>query len=72
MTIEIIIIIAIIGVCALTGYLLNRREWNGGVCRKNGLRWQHFDTDSQGGRGYVAGDQYCWIGWPVDKVNKVI
>lgn len=44
-----------------------RLIWNNGICPDNGLPWQQFDTDSQGGRGYKAGDKYCWISWPVDR-----
>lgn len=46
------------------GYTSERRVWNGGVCKQNGLPWQMFDRDSQGGRGYKAGGIYCWISWP--------
>jgi hypothetical protein len=52
----------------LWGYLRERKEWNGGVCKENGQQWKYFDTDSQGGRGYKAGDYCCWISWPrIDK-----
>ena len=44
-----------------------RNEWNDGICKKNGLPWIQFDTDSQGGRGYRAGDVYCWQSWGHDK-----
>jgi len=44
------------------------RNWNGGTCLYNGKKWEYFDTDSQGGRGYRAGDYTIWISWPcVDK-----
>jgi len=52
-----------------------KREWNDGICAKNGLPWVRFDTDSQGGRGYRSGKDYgnprtayyCWISYGVDK-----
>ena len=47
----------------ISGMLASRREkhtWNNGICRNNGLPWEYFDTDSQGGRGYRAGEAYCW------------
>jgi hypothetical protein len=31
-----------------------------------------FDTDSQGGRGYKAGDIYCFISWNVDKHSEEV
>ncbi len=41
-------------------------EWNGGVCRLSGRKWVYFDTDSQGGRGYMDGDgNTAWISWPL-------
>lgn len=40
------------------------RNWNGGICIYNGLRWERFDTDSQGARGYKAGEYVMWISWP--------
>ena len=46
------------------GYTSEKKEWNNGKCKENGLSWSKFDNDSQGGRGYVAGNQYCWISWP--------
>lgn len=52
----------------LFGSVSERREWNGGICKRNGIPWQYFDTDSQGGRGYKAGDCAIWISWPgIDK-----
>ena len=47
-----------------TGYFLERHKWNHGICKANGLRWEYFDTDSQGGRGYKAGDRAMWVSWP--------
>ena len=45
-------------------YRSDKKTWNNGVCSKNGLPWTRFDTDSQGGRMYKAGDEYCSISWP--------
>jgi len=51
----------IVGVYA---YRSEKETWNDGVCRDNSVKWETFDMDSQGGRGYKAGDCYCWISWP--------
>lgn len=56
----------------LLGTLCERRAWNGGRCGRHGSRWEYFDTDSQGGRGYKCRnppDDCCvWISYPwVDK-----
>ena len=48
-------------------YRHEKKVWNSGVCRENGEPWVLFDRDSQGGRGYVAGDIRCWISWSVDR-----
>jgi hypothetical protein len=40
-------------------------QWNGGISRKSGLPWKHFDTDSQGGRMYSDGaNDRCDISYP--------
>jgi hypothetical protein len=51
----------------LLGSRLEAYDWNSGWCRDNGLPWRYFDTDSQGGRGYNAGDQTTWQSWRHDK-----
>lgn len=53
-----------LGILASMAFYFEYRQWNHGVCRKNGMNWRQFDTDSQGGRGYRAGDEICWISWP--------
>ena len=59
-------IFVIIGLCSLyfIGPITERRTWNKGICKENGIKWVYFDTDSQGGRGYKAGNIKCWISWP--------
>ena len=47
----------------ITGYVLEHRCWNYGVCQHNGLPWRYFDTDSHGSRGYKAGKHVTWISW---------
>jgi hypothetical protein len=56
------------------GYHKEKRAWNNGRCPKCNAEWEHFDTDSQGGRGYKcsAGCGYGpWISYPVDKTHSV-
>ena len=55
-----IVLVSTVGISA------DALDWNHGVCKKNGLPWKSFDMDSQGGRGYNAGDETIWISWPVD------
>jgi hypothetical protein len=38
-------------------------QWNRGICRVNGKAWKRFDTDSQGGKGYLAGEEVLWLSW---------
>lgn len=63
----------VIGILVMIGAIKTYREelkaWNYGVCRENGLPWTHFDSDSHGGRGYMAGDVYMWISWGADKLQ---
>lgn len=60
-------VFALFFMLSVIGYFLERRAWNGGTCALNGLPWIHFDNDSQGGRGYKAGEVRIWISWPVDR-----
>ena len=45
-----------------------KQDWNNGRCLC-GQHWEHFDNDSQGGRGYVCRNhkpvgRYIWISYP--------
>lgn len=47
----------------------DKELYNDGVCSRCNGTWRHFNTDSQGGRGYICdrcGD-VIWISYPVDK-----
>ena len=48
----------------IIGYIMEYRKWNKGICKKTNKKWQLFDHDSQGGRGYKSDDNYCWISYP--------
>lgn len=53
----------VLGVCSIC---FERRDWNGGQCRKCGGGWEYFDTDSQGGRGYKCKcGEHIWISYPL-------
>ena len=56
--------ILLFGGIMMWAYRSEKREWNNGICAKNGLPWVGFDVDSHGGRGYSAGDEVCWISYP--------
>lgn len=60
-----LVVVIVFGALALIQ--LERYHWNKGVCRVNGRPWRLFDTDSQGGRGYVAGAEVLWVSWGADK-----
>lgn len=51
-------------------YWADHKDWNNGICKKNGKPWVCFDVDSQGGRGYKAGKHSIWISYPVDRRRK--
>lgn len=49
---------------------LEKKSFNDGKCIKCGSRLRHFDTDSQGGRGYKCGkcSYHTWVSYNcVDK-----
>ena len=47
------------------------KTWNKGICANTGKPWEYFDTDSQGGRGYISGEYSCWITYPCVDKKKV-
>ena len=71
-----LLIISAIGLfLLLLGTYLERKDWNGGICKASGKPWKQFDTNSQGGRGYTDGEldseNYCWISYPwADRKRK--
>lgn len=53
------------------GYFPEKIKWNNGYCPHCGSRWKQFDTDSQGGRGYMCSNRCAatastsiWISYP--------
>ncbi len=67
MTYHIWLILAVAAAAAIFAFLCYRwekREWNNGVCRKNGIEWRLMGVDSTGARGYKAGDEVTWIDYP--------
>ena len=69
-----IIVPVVLGIgLAVTGVLLEKRDFNNGFCPHCKQRLKFFDTDSQGGRGYCCRDcnYVTWVSWlSVDKNNK--
>ena len=50
------------------GYILDKRDWNNGICRKSGKPWEYFDSASDGSRGYKDGTgNFTWIIYNLDK-----
>lgn len=58
-------------IMGIVGMILERKDFNEGICPRCGGKLEHFDTDSQGGRGYhcpECGKYYTWVSWGwVDK-----
>ena len=70
MTILLLIIPILLG--CLYGGISERRAFNNGICKKLGLPWIYFDTDSQGGRGYKSGKYTTWVSWPrIDNDHQI-
>lgn len=64
-----IVLLIILVTLTLLAITLEKRNYNKGICKYCGKPLRHFDTDSQGGRGYMCDCGYCvWISYPcVDK-----
>lgn len=55
-------------ICSLSfwAYLGEKKAFNKGRCPKCYGELKHFDTDSQGGKGYCCEnrDYYTWVSYP--------
>lgn len=58
--------------------MLEKRDYNKGICPKCGKPLKCIDMDSQGGRWYVCTNRYnrentcdydCWVSYNVDNIN---
>lgn len=66
-----IVILVISGI--LTAMYFEYKDFNNGICPRCGKRLKHFDTDSQGGRGYCCNSckYFTWVSYnSVDKNYK--
>lgn len=61
-----IFILTVLFVGGAYAYYSEKKNWNGGYCSRCGEKWNHFDNDSQGGRGYNCGCRHIWISYAVD------
>jgi hypothetical protein len=62
-------------VVILLGAFLTRKKekniFNNGICNKCSGRWEFFDIDSSGARGYKCScGKYIWISYNVDKRGR--
>lgn len=63
-------VITIIYIICKIASTFEKRSFNNGICKECGNKLVHFDTDSQGGRGYTCRhcDYTIWVSYPsVDK-----
>lgn len=69
--ISVLVLIFVLGI--IVAWYLESKGFNGGVCPKCGHQFKHFDTDSQGGRGYRCEGcgHITWVSYPfVDRNYK--
>ena len=67
----IVIISIIIGVFCICSYIVEKRDFNNGICKVCGNKLHYFDMDSSGARGYMCEncmEHWCWISWK--KIDK--
>lgn len=62
LVVSILIFVGIAYTIAHIGIILERKSFNNGVCPKCGHKLRYFDTDSQGGRGYIC-DRCLYDAW---------
>ena len=61
-----------LGIGILRTIINEKREFNNGICPICGQKLEHFDNDSQGGRGYccpsIKHKYYTWVSYKfIDK-----
>ena len=62
----IIVLLFTLVLLTILGVMSEKRAYNNGVCKRCGNRLEHFDNDSQGGRGYMCKCGYCvWVSYPL-------
>lgn len=61
----ILLVVALMVGLPLIGIHIEKKGYNNGRCPKCGKSLYHFDTDSQGCRGYRCpdGDYYTWVSY---------
>lgn len=65
--IALFVVLTIFASCGYIGYLIEKRQWNGGVSRMTGERWKFLTTDSSGARCYHDGrGNEIWISWNIE------
>lgn len=71
-TIMFLIVVGVFLSFGVAGIIFEKLSFNNGICRKCGKKLIHFDTDSQGARGYSCMDchEVIWISYPLIDKNK--
>lgn len=67
---EIVIFVLFVlgGISFLVGSMeYEKYIWNGGVCRKNGIKWKKSGADQNGCYYYEAGDQEFHMRWGTEE-----
>lgn len=72
--VEIISCIVVIGmmVIPVVGIIMERKDFNNGICPECSKQLKFFDTDSQGGRGYCCHHcgYYTWVSYGIVDKQK--
>lgn len=69
--IAIILLIIVLVSLPLIGIHLEKKGYNNGRCPKCSISLRHFDTDSQGGRGYCCPNCHyaTWVSYKIVDKN---
>lgn len=70
-TITLIVGLSFVGLLFIGGVIaryFEKRSWNRGYCRDCYTKWECFDCDSSGARGYKCGcgNHSLWVSYRVD------
>lgn len=67
--IGILCVCLVVACLIIIGYVMEKRQWNGGKCPSCSMEWKVYDISATGGKGYQCPEcrKTLWLVWSHDK-----
>jgi len=61
-----IIVVSLLIFCAIGSFIIEKINWNNGVCKECGCKWIYYDSDHESAKIYRCSKcgSSIWISWP--------